>query len=71
MKNKPESDLEAAWQFLEGAEVREDLAASVEFLWRGLYQLLDTLETVQESLPQEEVTESGASASEFMVHFLQ
>ncbi len=46
--------LDEAWNLHEESEVREDLCHAIEILWRGLYQMLDTLEAIQESLSPEQ-----------------
>ena len=71
MKDKPGSDLasqmEAARELLEEGEVREALVLAMEVLWRELDQLRETIEAVQECLPQdEEAPEAEPITNEFI-----
>ena len=69
MKDTPGAEvdlqLEEAWNLHEESGVREDLCLAIEILWRGLYQMLDTLEAIQESLsPDQEKVATESIRSE-------
>lgn len=71
MNDKPGSDLEsqmkAARELLEEGEVRDALVLAMDVLWRELDQLRETIEAVQECLPQDEETpEAEPITSEFI-----